>query len=92
MGAQLFWVSKFKKDITEHFVPFLTGVLLLYIILAFLLVVAVSGIPNKVMMLFFAFIPFSIGKLVTYKKVFIYSLVQIMFVLLSVGFVFFLMR
>ena len=75
IAVQVFYISKFKSDYAEHFVPFLTSILLLYIILAFVLVALLHGNLNKLVMLFFAMTPFIIGKLVTYKKVGLYSFI-----------------
>jgi len=92
IAVQIFYISKFKSDYAEHFVPVLTSILLFYIILAFALVVFLHGCLSRAIMLFFAVVPFIIGKLVTYKKVGLYSLIQIMCVLASAVFVILLMR
>ena len=91
-AVQVFYISKFKSDFAEHYVPVLTSVILIYIILAIALTLLIGGNLNKAIMLFFAVSPFIIGRLVTYKKVKLYSMIQIACVLMSVGFVIFLMR
>lgn len=68
----------------SDFVSSIAGFLFAYIIFAILLSILISGWVNKCVMIFFAISPFIIGKLVTYQKVKIYSIIQILCVILSI--------
>ncbi len=70
--------------------PFVSSIaifLLLYVFFEFILAIFVSGLINKLVIILFALSPFLIGKIVTYKKLKFYSIIQILCVILSIGFV-----
>ena len=80
-----------KKPRTEKVSVFVSGlgaIFLLYIVIAVLLAIFIPGIINKSVLLFFGISPFIIGKLATYEKEKIYSLIQILFVAVSVIYTF----
>ena len=58
-----------------------------YIILALILAALIPGSINKIVMAIFGLSPFIIGKLVTYKKVKIYTYGQIFCVILSLVYI-----
>ena len=63
------------------------GVLfILYIVFAIGIVIFMPNIFEKIIMLLFGVSPFIIGKIVTYKKLKFYSIIQILCVILSVAF------
>ena len=72
----------------SHYISLIAGFLFAYIILAVALSFFISGSINKLMMLIFAISPFIIGKLVTYQKVKFYSIIQIVCVIFSLGYLF----
>lgn len=65
------------------FVSLITGMLLLYVLCAFLGVILVSGVLNKIILLILGIIPFIIGKFATYEKENFYSYLQIFIILLG---------
>ena len=70
--------------------PFVSSIaifLLLNELFAIILVCVVPGMINKLVIILFALSPFLIGKIVTYKKLRFYSIIQILCVILSIGFV-----
>ena len=72
----------------SDYVSSMAGLLFAYIIFAFILAAFIPGGINKIILAVFGFSPFIIGKLVTYKKVRIYSLIQIVCVILSLVYVY----
>ena len=58
-----------------------------YILNALLLALVLPSVKQMSVMLIFALFPFIIGKLVTYKKLKLYSFIQILCVILSMIFV-----
>ena len=74
----------------SEYVSVIAGFMIAYIITAIIIVFKIGDLTDKAIMLFFAISPFVIGKLVTYEKVKIYSIIQILCVILSLGYVFFI--
>ena len=64
------------------------GLFVIYIISALILAIFIPGIINKAAIVFFGLSPFIIGRLATYEKEKIYSLIQIIFVIISVIYTF----
>ena len=71
----------------SDFVSSMAGLMLGYVILAFLLALFLKGIQVKFTMALFGFMPFIIGKIVTYKKVHFYSIIQIVCIIVSIVYV-----
>lgn len=69
------------------FVSSIAIFLLMYLLATLILIVIVPNILHKLILILFALSPFIIGKIVTYKKLKFYSVIQILCVILSVGFV-----
>ena len=65
----------------------LGGLFVFYILIGVMLIFILPLLVYKIIMLFFVFSPFIIGKLVTYQKLKIYSIIQILCVILSLVFV-----
>lgn len=77
--------SKIKDNLKiSSFVTFIATILLIYIILAILLAIFEKNGIYKAIMAFFAVSPFLIGKLVTYEKVKLFSIIQILLAAISV--------
>ena len=77
------YICKLKRSPKiSVFVSLITGMLLLYVLCAFVGVILVPGILNKIVLLILGIIPFIIGRLATYEKENIYSYLQI-FIILS---------
>lgn len=72
----------------SDYVSSMAGLLFAYIIFAFALAAFVPGGINKIILALFGISPFIIGKLVTYKKVKMYSFIQIVCVILSLVYVY----
>ena len=72
----------------SDYVSTIAGFLFVYVITAIIIVFKEGGLTDKAVMLFFAISPFVIGRLVTYEKVKIYSIIQILCVILSLGYLF----
>ena len=72
------------------FVSCIAMFLLLYIMFAVCLALIVPNLINKLIIILFALSPFVIGKIVTYKKLKLYSIIQILCVILSIWFVAFI--
>ena len=80
-----------KRPRTEKvsvFVSIMGGLFVIYIISALILAIFIPGIINKLVIVFFGLSPFIIGRLATYEKEKIYSLIQIIFVIISVIYTF----
>lgn len=81
--------------ITKHMSPMhasdyissIAALLLGYIIISFIIAVFAQGIFNKIIFLFFCASPFIVGKFVTYKRLKIFSVLQILCVIISLGYV-----
>ena len=69
------------------FVSVIAMFLLLYVVFAVALAVFVPSLIHKILLIIFASAPFLIGKIVTYKKLKLYSIIQILCVILSLGFI-----
>ena len=65
----------------------LGGLLVFYILVGVVLICIFSSLLNKAIMLIFVLSPFIIGKFVTYEKLKIYSIIQLLCVILSLVFV-----
>lgn len=70
----------------SDFISTIVGFMLAYVINAFVLVVFLPEISSKLIMGGFGISPFVIGKLVTYQKVKFYSIIQILSVIISIGY------
>ena len=66
---------------------FLGGLFIFYIFTGIILTILFPSLKYKLIMLLFTLSPFIIGKLVSYKKLKFYSIVQILCVILSVVFI-----
>ena len=71
----------------SDFVSSMAGLMFGYVILAFLLALFLKGIQVKFTMVLFGFMPFIIGKIVTYKKVHFYSIIQIVCIIVIIVYV-----
>ena len=71
----------------SDFVSSMAGLMFGYVILAFLLALFLKGIQVKFTMALFGLMPFIIGKIVTYKKVHFYSIIQIVCIIVSIVYV-----
>ena len=71
----------------SDFVSSIAGFMFFYVILAFLLAIFVKGMQVKFTMALFGIMPFVIGKIVTYKKVRFYSIIQIVCIITSIVYV-----
>lgn len=72
---------------SSPFMAFLGGLFIAYILLGLILCILISMLKYKLIMFIFALSPCVIGKLVTYKKLKFYSIVQLLCVILSVVFI-----
>ncbi len=79
------YISK-QKDIMKasHFVAGMAIFMGIYILSGIIMGFAVKGIINKLIILLFALSPFIIGRFATYKHIKIYSMVQIVCILISI--------
>ena len=78
------YISKQKDNLkASSFVAFIAGMLFLYIILCIALAIFSPVITKKIILLLFAISPFIIGKLATYEKEKLYSIIQIVIMLIS---------
>ena len=85
------YVQKLKRnEKTASYVSVLTWAFALYIFSAFVLVFFINGGINKTVIILFALSPFIIGKLATYQKESLYSIIQILCAVISAGYVYFL--
>ena len=85
LSLRNFISSKIKDNLkVSAFISFIAGILLFYVILAILLAIFEKVGVYKVIMAFFGVSPFIIGKLVTYKRVKIFSIIQILLAAISV--------
>ena len=75
------------RNILSKCTPAIAIFLILYFIICICFVPIVNGLINKLIMLLFALLPFIIGQVVSYKKLKIYSIIQIFCVILSIIFV-----
>lgn len=71
------------SDYVSSMAVFMLG----YILISFVIAVFAQGIFNKMIFLFFCASPFIIGKFVTYKRLKIFSVLQILCVIISLGYV-----
>ena len=71
----------------SDFVSTIAGFLFAYITIALLLAISVDRVFSKAVTIIIAISPFIIGKLVTYQKVKIYSIIQILCVIFSLIYV-----
>jgi len=68
-------------------VAFIGGLFLLYTLTGIILCIIYPSLLTKLILLMFAISPFIIGRLVNYKSLKFYSIIQIICVILSIGFV-----
>ena len=84
MVLQKLWVSKIKDNMKKSdYVAFLAIVLGLYIILGIILAFVIPDIKNKCIIAFFALSPFIIGKFATYKTEVLFSIIQMITIVIS---------
>ncbi len=85
---EITYVYNLKDNMKKSsFVSFLTGLFLLYVISALSLMIIIPGVFNKLLILGFGLSPFIIGRFVTYNNIKIYSIIQILCIIMSVGYV-----
>ena len=85
LSMRSFISSKIEDNLkVSVFVTVIAGFLLLYIILAIILTFILPENWYKIIMLFFAVSPFIIGKLASYEKIKIFSIIQILLAAISV--------
>ena len=83
------YISKQKNImIASHFIASMAVFMGLYTLSGIILALIIPNIINKLLILLFALSPFIIGKFATYNKEKIYSLIQIICVLISIVFAF----
>jgi len=82
------FVEKIKDNVKKsNFVAFIAFSLVAYIVCAMLLAIISGGIKYKILMMFFAIFPFIIGRMATYQKIKLYTMSQILIMLISAIFV-----
>ena len=87
--ALIYYVLKNLKHNMKisDYIAFLAICLALYIISAIFAVFFIHPLKYKLVMAFFAILPFIVGKLATYKYEWLFTLIQIISVCLSILFV-----
>ena len=86
---QKLYICNLKDNMKKSvYVTYIACFLILYILLAFALFILMPVMIHKIIILFFGLSPFIIGKLVTYKKENFYSAIQIICIIINLGFVF----
>lgn len=79
------YICKIKDNIKKsNYVAGIAGLLVLYIILAFITGILIPGVYNKIIMILFAISPFIIGKFATYDKEIVFTSIQFLCALISV--------
>ena len=68
----------------SDYVSLIAGIMFVYVVCAFLIAIFFPGIHKKITMILFGLMPFIIGKLVTYKKVHFYSIIQMVCIIPSI--------
>ena len=82
------YVKNLKDNMKiSDYIAFLAICLALYIISAIFAVFFIHPLKYKLVMAFFAILPFIVGKLATYKYEWLFTLIQIISVCLSILFV-----
>ena len=76
-----------KNNKLSPLMALLGGLFLLYVFAGVLLAIFLPTIKNSLVIIFFALSPFIIGKLVSYKTLKTYSIIQILCVIFSLVFV-----
>lgn len=80
--------SKFKNNNKlSPVIALIGGLFLFYTLFGLFLCIIYPGLLNKLILLIFSVSPFIIGKLVRYKSLKFYTTIQIICVILSIGFV-----
>ena len=74
--------KNYRKELSKY-VPVLAFMFILYLLLMLIIIWFIKGILLKVIMFILFLSPFIIGKLVSYKKLSCYSIIQILCVILS---------
>lgn len=84
------YISKLKDNvIISHFVAAIAAFLTLYVLLGLVLFIFSKGLIYKAVILLFSASPFIIGKIATYEKEKIFTLIQFIIMLASVIFIVF---
>lgn len=82
------YVFKLKDNIlVSNYAASIAGGFFLYAIFAILLIIFAPNLIDKFLMLMFGLSPFIIGKLATYEKENIFTIIQVITALISVVFV-----
>ena len=84
-SLRVFFDKPFVKQ--SAFVALIGGMFIFYVLLGFVLTVLLPGLLQKLIIFVFAISPFIIGRVVSYKKLKIYSIIQILCVIFSIVFV-----
>jgi len=88
LSIRMIFSSKFENNNKlSPFVAMIGGLFLFYTLIGLFLGIIYPGLLKKLMILTFAISPFIIGRLVSYKSLKIYTTIQIICVILSIGFV-----
>ena len=75
----------FKDNIkSSEFVAFMGLVIMIYSVLAFVLVLFVPLIQNKIFILLYGLSPYIIGKFAKYEKENLFSIIQLVIVVISI--------
>ena len=86
--VRTFFPDLFKNsNVNSPVMALLGGLFIFYVILCAILSVITFGFVNKIIFILFGISPFIIGKLVSYQKLKIYSIIQVLCVILSLVFV-----
>lgn len=81
-------LSKFADNIqTSEFVAFIGLLILLYVIASFIAAIFVPSFISKIILILFGSSPFIIGKFATFEKENLFSIIQIVCIVLSVAFI-----
>ena len=88
LTCRIIFNSKFQNNNKlSPLIAFMGGLLLFYSLIGIILAAVYPNILKKIILFIFAISPFLIGKLVCYKKLTFYSIIQILCVILSIGFI-----
>ena len=84
---KLFLAKQKRTPAISSFVSAIAGVMLTYILCAFVFSIYISGMLNKLIIILLGISPFIIGKFATYEKENIYSYIQIFIVSFGIFYV-----
>ena len=88
LALRVIFESKFKNNNKlSPIIAFIGALFLLYTLTGIILCIIYPSLLTKLILLMFAISPFIIGRLVNYKSLKFYSIIQIICVILSIGFV-----